>query len=98
MVYETVAVVLTRSRSPRRVVQMEMGGWLMLGLAFVCMFHSLPLDGWPGIFFLLNYLLVLENILNYFRIAGKLGKVGEDWMGIAGEGRSGIPPENPAAS
>ena len=97
IVYEAVARRLSRRKSPRRVVQMEMGAWLMVGVFCLCgIFRGLP--GWVRIFDLLYCLIALANILILFRLSNKLGKLGEDWMGAAGAARSEIPPDKPVAS
>jgi len=96
--YETVAFVLSRRKSPRRVVQMETGGWLMFGSAYVCMYHTLPLHGWDGLLIPLMYLNTIGSILYYFRLSHKLGKEAGDWMGEAGAARNENPPKDPIAS
>jgi hypothetical protein len=93
ILYEAVAFVLSRRKSPRRVVQMEMGGWLMTAISLLCMFHSLRLHGWPAIFLLLVYLRALGNILYYFRLNNKLGKEAEVWMGETVAARTEFPPD-----
>lgn len=98
IVYETVAFVLTRHKTPRRVVQMEMGGWIILGLVLAGMFPPLPLRGWPGLFFLLVFLNAIGNILYYFRLGNKLGKAGEEWKGESVAAWNEIPPDKPVAS
>jgi multisubunit Na+/H+ antiporter MnhF subunit len=97
IVYETVARMLSRRKSPRRVVQMDLGGWLMVGILYLCaIFRRLP--GWFHIFELLYCPIVLANILFLFRLSNKLGKMGEDWMGESVAARSEIPPNKPVAS
>jgi hypothetical protein len=53
---------------------------------------------WPGLFLLLNYMIVFGNILYHFRLSNKLGKAGEDWMGESAAARNKIPPDKPVAS
>ena len=45
IVYETVARMLSRRKSPLRVVQMDLGGWLMFGILCLCRNSVLFLAG-----------------------------------------------------
>jgi hypothetical protein len=98
ILYETVARMLSRRKSARRVVQMELGAWLMMGISYFCSFHTIRPHGWTGPFWVLNYLIAIANILYCFRLNNKLGKGAGDWMGESIATRKEIPPDKPVAS
>jgi hypothetical protein len=98
IVYETAARMLSRRKSPRRVVQMEMGAWCMYGIFFLCAIFRLFWTGIFFLFFLLYGLIVVANILFLFRLNNKLGKAADEWSRGSFAARDEIPPDKPVAS
>ena len=82
--------VLARRKSPRFFVLMESVSFLNLAILF-----TLSVSAWDG--HLVFSLSMLAYSLRYFQLSNKLGRVSEDSMAEAGEGRE-IPPENPIVS
>jgi hypothetical protein len=102
MLGSLVAYILARRESawptPRLIVLLASVKHLNYGLivvtAFFTMFLHVALARW----FLVACLLSFATSYRLFRLRNKLGKMAEDWMGAAGEGRNEFPPEKPIAS
>jgi hypothetical protein len=97
--YEVFTFLLARRRSPRLLVLMVSGYYLIFGVFWMTIVNThMPFNEELFWCSLLMSPVFFGRSLFYFRLRNKLGKMGEDWMGQAGEGRSEFPPENPVAS
>jgi hypothetical protein len=91
--------VLARRKSadpfPRMLVLMQSLRCLTFGMLMLTGISLQELHVMP---FLMTSLVLFGYSLFYFGLRNKLGKVAEDWVGEAGQGRHEIPPDKPVAS
>jgi hypothetical protein len=74
IVYEAVAYILARRKSPRRVVSMEAAGWFISGTPTLRAFLSHKyLSVWTNLLYFLVCLFVLRNCFSLFRLGNKMG-------------------------